>query len=67
MKYLLVFLISNTALAADVYINKSTGKELTKVEAAKLLLTQPNTTVVRCSEVELSDKLTIRKKKAPKK
>lgn len=38
-------------------------QEISKRQAMKVLLNDGNSVVLRCSEVELSDKMTIRKKK----
>ena len=38
-------------------------KKVSKVEAVKKLLTQPDAEVRRCSTVELTDKLTLKNKK----
>jgi len=39
------------------------GNKITKVEAAKALILENTESVYRCYQVEMSDKLTIRKKK----
>lgn len=43
---------------AETYF--SNGKALTKVEAVKALLANPNTNVERCNQVQLTDKVTLK-------
>ena len=50
-----------TISQADNYVSE--GKNLTKMEAVKLLLELPNQVINRCYQVKLNDKLNLVKKK----
>lgn len=42
------------------------GQEIARIEALRLLLANPNAKVLRCNEVELTEKATLRNKKKQK-
>lgn len=46
----------------DVFMTEDKA-EISATQAAKVLITNPKAKVYRCAEVELSEKLTLRKKK----
>jgi hypothetical protein len=67
MKNILIILTILSSLSVNAAPNEKyylDGKELTKIDAVKVLLNKPESDVVRCKRVELSDKVTIKVKKA---
>jgi len=60
----IILLTASAASAQDLYLSQ--GAEVTKIEAVKLLLRDRGVKVMRCYEVELTDKVTLRKRKVVK-
>lgn len=52
--------------AQEIFLTE-TREELSAIQAAKTLINNPEARIFRCHEVELSDKLTLKKKKRPSK
>jgi hypothetical protein len=58
-----MLVVSSTTLAADTLYTKQPGKEISKLEAMKILLTSDNKeTVYKCQAQKLSDKGTMKNK-----
>jgi hypothetical protein len=55
--------ILSTARAEDKEYYMHNNKKITKVEALKTLIQQPQAVVIRCQQLELSEKATLVKKK----
>ncbi len=56
-------LLSLAAFADNKPTFHANGKEITKVEALRILINDPNQTVQKCQPQEVSDKATLRNKK----
>lgn len=54
--------ISAQAKQLDIFLNEK-KEEMTAVQAARALIHDKNVRIYRCSEIELTEKLTLRKKK----
>ena len=63
MKKLLFAIIASPLIANAQAVFILNGKEISKLEAVKTLLNQPKAKVIKCNEVELSDKATLKNKK----
>lgn len=66
MKFIIALLmVGSVSQAAQEFLID--GKAATKLEATKALIKNPGSNVIKACNVELTDKLTLRCKKAPQK
>lgn len=57
--------IKAKAQSISEFFMDESGKRMSKLEATKELIVDGTASVYRCYEVEMSDKLTLRKRKTP--
>lgn len=57
---------ASQAADTSLYTKSRPHETLSKLEATRALITNPNETVYKCSQIELTDKVTLRNKRATK-